>query len=85
MLSIAKRTSRVEQAHGEPTMKFVEYLDNAARLKREAAEIEEPNFRALLLRQAEVYQQLRNERLSSASGAENRTDRTPAPTAGGDG
>jgi hypothetical protein len=66
-------------------MNFVEYLDNAARLKREAAEIKEPNFRALLLRQAEVYHQLRNERLGSASGAENRTDRTPAPIAEGDG
>ena len=66
-------------------MKFVEYLDNAARLKREAAEIKEPNFRALLLRQAEVYQQLRNERLGWASGPQNRTDRTPAPIAEGDG
>jgi hypothetical protein len=66
-------------------MKFVEYLDNAARLKRKAAEIEEPNFKALLLRQAEVYQQLRNERLGWASGPKDRTDRTPAPIAEDDG
>jgi hypothetical protein len=60
-------------------MKFVEYLENAARLKRKAAEIEEPNFKALLLRQAEVYRELRSERARWASGPDNRTDTTPAP------
>jgi hypothetical protein len=59
-------------------MKFVEYLDNAARLRRKAAEIEEPKFKALLLRQAEVYQQLRNEKMGWANGPEIWTDMTPA-------
>ena len=62
-------------------MKFPEYLENAAGLERTAAEIELPTFKALLLKQAEVYRTLRNERAVWSSGPENRTDMTPAPIA----
>jgi hypothetical protein len=62
-------------------MKFAEYLENAARLERKAAEVEQPHLKALLLKQAEVYKRLRNERGGWESGSENRTDATPVPIA----
>ena len=55
-------------------MFLAEYLENAARLERRAAEIKLPNLKALLLKQAEVYRKLRDERAGWASGPENRPD-----------
>jgi hypothetical protein len=57
-------------------MKHAEYLEFAAQLERIAAEIELPNFKECLLRQAEHFRRLRNERLG---GQEKRTDTAPAP------
>jgi hypothetical protein len=39
-----------------------EYRENAVRLEREAAKIKLPNLKAVLLKQAELYRKLGNER-----------------------
>jgi hypothetical protein len=58
-------------------MKFADYLENAVRLERKAGEIDQPNLKALLLAQAELYRKLRNERAGWTSGPENQPDLTP--------
>ena len=45
-----------------------EYLENAVRLEHEAARVKLPNLKAVLLKQAELYRKLANER------AENRPE-----------
>jgi hypothetical protein len=49
------------------TIPFAEYLENASALDRAAAEIEQPNLKALLVAQAEAYRQLRQERMNWAA------------------
>ena len=39
-----------------------EYLENAVRLEHEAAKVKLPNLKAVLLKQAEIYRKLGNER-----------------------
>jgi hypothetical protein len=56
-------------------MFLAEYLENAVRLERTAAEIKLPNLKALLLKQAELYRKLRDERAGWASGPENRKNK----------
>jgi hypothetical protein len=59
------------------TIPFAEYLENASALDRAAAEIEQPNLKALLVAQAEAYRQLRQERMNWANSA--GKERGPAP------
>jgi hypothetical protein len=53
---------------GESIMIKFEYLENAARLEQDAANVKLPNLKAVLLKQAELYRELANER------AENRPE-----------
>ena len=52
-----------------------EYLENAVRLEHEAAKIKLPNLKAVLLKQAEIYRKLGDER------AENRPETNQAAVA----
>jgi hypothetical protein len=45
-----------------------EYLENAARLEREAAKVNLPNLKAVLLKQAELYRKLGNELAQRSAG-----------------